>query len=324
MPPTMTAGTSAGFIPKDYTPRHETTDRSPGAACCGARRRRRACRARWSCTSGRTAADRPSITSRVFEPGIRAFDSMFPERADRAADARGAAARAERGRAASASSARRCGSASTKLDKAAGRRHPDHDRGFRRRHGSCGWRSRRSSSVPVGHVIRHGRRSAIQPVITFAIKPHENGDRLLLVKLPDQRLPARSGPADHDRSRPIRRKNCCSSRRSRALALRFFVELEQPLLRTNAPARKGQPRHDLRSRSRQDDQRDGRAEGPPHDEPGLAAGNAVAARRSAGRRRAGRSRGLPRIRGAAGSRRRRPRRRPPRRRRPTPRSTSRR
>ena len=76
-----------------------------------------------------------------------------------------------------------------------------------------------------------------QPLITFAIKPHENGDRLLLVKLPDARLPPKS-PAEE----PITTFETGSPEEQlfkkaiKGATVRFFVELEQPLLRTNAPA----------------------------------------------------------------------------------------
>jgi hypothetical protein len=69
-------------------------------------------------------------------------------------------------------------------------------------------------------------------LITFAIRPHENGDRLLLVRMPDQRLTSEPQPntsttkSDSAEEQIIRR------------GVRFFVELDQPLLRTNAPARK--------------------------------------------------------------------------------------
>jgi hypothetical protein len=76
------------------------------------------------------------------------------------------------------------------------------------------------------------------PLITFAIRPHENGDRLLLVRMPDQRMtpeapePDTSAKTDSAEDQMIRRA-------LKGAALRFFVELDQPLLRTNAPARKG-------------------------------------------------------------------------------------
>jgi hypothetical protein len=75
-------------------------------------------------------------------------------------------------------------------------------------------------------------------LITFAVKPHENGDRLLLVTMPDR-------PLDIRGNEPITSFTSNSpeellfKRAIRGSALRFFVELEQPLLRTNAPARKG-------------------------------------------------------------------------------------
>ena len=79
-----------------------------------------------------------------------------------------------------------------------------------------------------------------QAVITFAVKPHENGDQLLLVKLPDERLPARTRE-----EQPVTTFQTNSPEEQlfkkaiKGAAMRFYVELEQPLLRTNAPAHKG-------------------------------------------------------------------------------------
>jgi WD40-like Beta Propeller Repeat len=76
------------------------------------------------------------------------------------------------------------------------------------------------------------------PVITFAVKAHENGDRLLLVNMPDQRV-------NQDPNAPITTFETNSAeeqtlkRAIKNMSLGFFVELERPLLRTNAPAQDG-------------------------------------------------------------------------------------
>jgi WD40-like Beta Propeller Repeat len=79
-----------------------------------------------------------------------------------------------------------------------------------------------------------------QPVIMFAVKPHENGDRLLLVKLPDQRLPARAPQEEQVTTfKTDSPEELLFKKAIKGSAVRFYVELEQPLLRTNAPAQKG-------------------------------------------------------------------------------------
>lgn len=72
-------------------------------------------------------------------------------------------------------------------------------------------------------------------VITFSIRQHENGDRLLIVKMPDPVVgqatpdePITTFQTDSPEERTFRRA-------IKGLALRFTVELDQPLLRTNAP-----------------------------------------------------------------------------------------
>jgi WD40-like Beta Propeller Repeat len=78
------------------------------------------------------------------------------------------------------------------------------------------------------------------PLITFAMKPHENGDRLLLVRMPDDRMQPRADP-----EMTVFKENSAEEqmikRAVKGAALRFAVELDQdiPLLRTNAPAQRG-------------------------------------------------------------------------------------
>jgi hypothetical protein len=79
-------------------------------------------------------------------------------------------------------------------------------------------------------------------LITFAMTPHENGDRLLLVRMPQNRLEPDAEPhavkvrtaAEEEEDRQIKRAY-------KGMAVRLFVELddETPILRTNAPAQSG-------------------------------------------------------------------------------------
>jgi hypothetical protein len=79
---------------------------------------------------------------------------------------------------------------------------------------------------------------AESPLMTFSIRPHENGDRLLVVKLPNPRVsnepdaPVTTFQTDSPEERLMKQaiKN---------MALQFFVEIESPLLRSNAPRREG-------------------------------------------------------------------------------------
>jgi len=75
------------------------------------------------------------------------------------------------------------------------------------------------------------------PVITFSMRPHENGDRLLLVHMPDTRMEheATAG-AEAPRNQRLEQKIKEATKGTR---VEFGVELETPLLRTNAPAREG-------------------------------------------------------------------------------------
>ena len=81
-----------------------------------------------------------------------------------------------------------------------------------------------------------------QALITFAMTPHENGDRLLLVRMPQNRLQPDSDP------HPVKAKTVKEEeddrkikRAYKGMAARLFVELddETPILRTNAPAQSG-------------------------------------------------------------------------------------
>src|SRR3954469_11366155 len=76
------------------------------------------------------------------------------------------------------------------------------------------------------------------PLVTFAIRPHDNGDRLLVVKLPNAAVsnapdaPVTVFESDSQEERLMKQaiKN---------MSVKLFVEIEQPLLRSNAPRREG-------------------------------------------------------------------------------------
>jgi hypothetical protein len=77
------------------------------------------------------------------------------------------------------------------------------------------------------------------PVISFAMARHDNGDRLLLVKLPDERIDTAAEPQMTVFETDSREERIFK-RAIQRMALRMFVELDGlPLLRTNAPASKG-------------------------------------------------------------------------------------
>jgi hypothetical protein len=71
-------------------------------------------------------------------------------------------------------------------------------------------------------------------IITFTRQPHPNGDEMLIVRMPDP-------PLKHDdRNEPITKVESGSqeqafTRAIKGLAFRFTVELDRPVLRTNAP-----------------------------------------------------------------------------------------
>jgi len=83
--------------------------------------------------------------------------------------------------------------------------------------------------------------SAPDAFIRFAIRPHENGDRLLIVRLPDNRLEPQPPQVVPDR--PVtpaqQQEQVLIKQLARSASVRFFVELEPLLLRTNAPGRDG-------------------------------------------------------------------------------------
>jgi hypothetical protein len=176
------------------------------------------------------------VRSQVFESGIRAFDAMFPERpaeAPKLEDLLPAMSEGELQREFGAL----VRLASTKLDKAP-------DGGIRTTAIDFDDVTRlRLRFPPVFMSMSHGFGMdgiGDQPVIMFAVKPHENGDRLLLVKLPDQRLPAKAPQEEQVTTfKTDSPEELLFKKAIKGSAVRFYVELEQPLLRTNAPAQKG-------------------------------------------------------------------------------------
>jgi hypothetical protein len=175
------------------------------------------------------------IKSQVFEPGIRAFDAMFPERPAEAPKLEDLLPAMTDGEVQHEFGAL-VRLASTKLDKTP-------DGGIRTTVIDFDdVRALRLRFPPVFMSMSHGFGMdgiGDQPLITFAIKPHENGDRLLLVKLPDQRLPAAT-PAEQPVTtfKTDSPEELLFKKAIKGAALRFYVELEQPLLRTNAPVQK--------------------------------------------------------------------------------------
>jgi hypothetical protein len=175
------------------------------------------------------------IASRIFEPGLKAFDAMFPESPKELPKLEDALPVPSDG-----GLARAFGSpvrlASTKLDKTA-------DGGIRTTVVDFDDITKIRLVFPPIFSLPAGGHFDLAaftgtPLITFAMKPHENGDRLLLVRMPDERLETRGDEPitsfENDSSGELLFK-----RAIRGSALRFFVELDQPLLRTNAPDRKG-------------------------------------------------------------------------------------
>jgi hypothetical protein len=173
------------------------------------------------------------ITARVFEPAIRAFDSLFPERPAEAPKLEELLPEPSEG-GLQRDFGTRVRLAATKLEKTS-------DGGVRTTLVEFDdVRQLRLVfppifSVPAGSSFSMAGISEA-PVITFAMKPHENGDRLLLVKLPDQRLESDPDPQitsfETNSAEELKLKQAI-----KGLALRFYVEIELPLLRTNAPAR---------------------------------------------------------------------------------------
>ncbi len=95
-------------------------------------------------------------------------------------------------------------------------------------------------AFPLGFALPGNTFSAMMGVgtdstITFSVRPHENGDQLLIVKMPEPVV----APAEP--SQPITTFETNSpeeqafKRAIKGMDIRFTVELDQPVLRSNAP-----------------------------------------------------------------------------------------
>jgi WD40-like Beta Propeller Repeat len=98
---------------------------------------------------------------------------------------------------------------------------------------------------PIANGLIGGHGSSLagvegEPHIKFSMRPHENGDRLLMVTMPDERMdqgepeipPKTPDPTDAEVDAQVKRA-------MKGASIRLFVELDAPVLRTNAPARDG-------------------------------------------------------------------------------------
>lgn len=90
-------------------------------------------------------------------------------------------------------------------------------------------------SVP-GHA-EFGAGTTESPVMTFSMRPHENGDRLLLVHMPETRMEGESQPHPPE-PRNLRLEHKIKEA-AKGMRVAFAVALDMPLLRTNAPAPDG-------------------------------------------------------------------------------------
>ena len=77
-------------------------------------------------------------------------------------------------------------------------------------------------------------------MITFAMKPHDNGDRLLRVRLPDGKVPPDAAADDMTVFKTDSPEERALKLAAKHMALRLYVELDDTvLLRTNSPVMKG-------------------------------------------------------------------------------------
>jgi len=77
-----------------------------------------------------------------------------------------------------------------------------------------------------------------RPLITFTMRPHEDGDAILLVRLPDPKM-TNDPQADVTTFQTGSPEERAIKQAIKHMALRLSVETEQMLLRTNAPRRDG-------------------------------------------------------------------------------------
>jgi hypothetical protein len=77
-----------------------------------------------------------------------------------------------------------------------------------------------------------------RPLITFTMHPHEDGDAILLVRLPDPKM-TNDPQADITTFQTDSPEERAIKQAIKHMALRLSIETEQTLLRTNAPRREG-------------------------------------------------------------------------------------
>ena len=183
---------------------------------------------------------RATITTRLYLSGMRAFDGMFA--ATGTAPTRPPQVEEELPAPGEATLRRAFGTevtiASTRLDLAP-------DGGIRTTEIDFG--DIRDVRMPFPPVFppgpSNGRHFDLvglseEATITFAIRRHANGDRLLVVALPSSRLSnASDGPITKFETDSQEERLFKAAIRN--MRMQMFVELEQPLLRTNAPRQDG-------------------------------------------------------------------------------------
>jgi hypothetical protein len=232
----MTTGAKTGFMSKDYTPRM----RAPRFVfTCLAVVLAQGCMASAVVLHVRPdGSGRATITTRLYLSGMRAFDAMFvasgeaPKRPPQVEEELPPPGEGSL-RMAFVTEVRL---ASTRLDTAP-------DGGIRTTEVEFDDIRKVQMQFPpvfapggsgVHFDLLTGATEA--PLLTFSMRPHENGDRLLIVKLPNPHVsnepdaPVTTFETDSQEERLMKQaiKN---------MAVQLFVEIEPPLLRTNAPRR---------------------------------------------------------------------------------------
>src|SRR5436190_834463 len=224
----MAAGTRPGFMSKDYTPRMK---RLAGFAALLTAFTLQGCIA--TTLVLHVAPDghgRAVITSRVFEPALHAFDSMFSDSPKHAKTEEQlpppglGELRQQFGAPVTL--------ASTKLDKVP-------DGVIRTTIVEFDDVTKLRMGFPPAFAVPSGGSVGMGGVVTFAMKPHDNGDRLLLVRLPDDKIDPGPDP-EVTVFKTDSPEELLFKRAIKGMSVKFFVELDEvPLLRTNAPSAKG-------------------------------------------------------------------------------------
>src|SRR5215471_8220130 len=232
---TIATGAAAGFIPKDYTPRMR---RLCAVSLFLAVLVSQACIASTVVLHVRPdGSGRATITTRLSLSGMRAFDAIFA--ADGTAPRRPPQVEEELPPPSESSLQYSFGTpvrlAATRLDKTS-------DGGARITEVEFDDIRKVQMQFPplfltvAGHFNVTGVQEAA--LMTFAVRPHENGDRMLIVKLPNPRV-------SNEPDAPVTvfdtnsQEERLMKQAIKGMAVQFFVELEQPLLRTNAARQEG-------------------------------------------------------------------------------------